>query len=61
MSIVYIGNLDVSVNQEALEKRLAEFGNVTAIDFKTMKNPAFAFATFENESDADAAISQLNE
>jgi len=64
-SKIYIGNLPWSVDDNKLKELFSEFGKVSeAVVIKDKYNgrsKGFGFVTFENEEDAQKAISEMNE
>lgn len=60
---IYVGNLPYRANESEVKKLFAEYGEVFAVrlmkDKRTGKRRGFGFVVM-NSSDADTAISQLN-
>lgn len=58
---VYVGNLSYTTGEETLKDLFSRYGNLLSvsliIDRDTQQSKGFAFIEFENEADADAAIS----
>jgi len=64
-SKVYVGNLPWSVDSGKLKEMFSEFGEIseaTVISDKySGRSKGFGFVTFENEEDAQKAITAMNE
>ena len=62
---IYVGNLPYSVDSEKLKTLFSKFGEVEEANVITDKYPhrskGFGFVTFENEEDAQKAVSEMNE
>jgi len=61
---IYAGNLDYSLSESDLENAFSEFGTVSSVkivkDHDTGKGKGFGFIEMPNDSEAKAAISNLN-
>lgn len=61
---IYVSNLDFSVQNEELAEAFSAFGNVVSAniinDRETGRSRGFGFVEMENDSEAQAAISNLN-
>ena len=61
---VYVGNLPFNVDNAGLTKLFSTFGATTEavviINKFSGRSKGFGFVTFENDADADKAISELN-
>lgn len=61
---IFIGGLSYNTTEESLSAKLDEYGKVIAIrivtNVETGRSRGFGFATFENSSQAEDAISKLN-
>jgi RNA recognition motif-containing protein len=53
---VYLNNLSSADSEQAVRAALSAFGEVTSLVVRTGKLGAFAFATFVEQSSADAAV-----
>lgn len=64
-SKVYVGNLPYRTTDDELKNHFSSCGLVTDVviimDRATNRSKGFGFVTFESESDAQNAISSLNE
>lgn len=64
MKSLFVGNLAWSVNDEELQKKFSEFGEVAAArivtDKMTGRSRGFGFVDFVNDADADKAIAAMN-
>lgn len=62
---LYVGNLSKSTTQEELNELFTQAGQVTAVEVikerKSGESKGFAFVTMSEQSEADKAVSMLNE
>lgn len=62
---IYVGNLSYRMTEDELHQAFAEFGEVTSAkiitDRDTGQSKGFGFVEMPNQSEAEAAISALNE
>ena len=62
---IYVGNLPFSATEDELKKAFSKYGEVSSVqiitDRATGRPKGFGFVTMENQTEADAAISGLNE
>ncbi len=62
---IYIGNLAYGVTEDELREAFSQFGEVTSVnvitDGQTGRSKGFAFVEMPNNSEADAAIKELND
>ncbi len=62
---IYVGNLSYSVKENELREIFEEYGEVSSVKIITDKysgrSKGFAFVEMNNESEAKAAIEELNE
>ena len=62
---VYVGNLPWSIDSNGLKKLFESFGEITEAtviaDRFSKRSKGFGFVTFENDEDAQKAISEMNE
>ncbi|GFF61660.1 Glycine-rich RNA-binding protein 2, mitochondrial [Aspergillus lentulus] len=62
---VYVGNLSWNTTDESLRQAFSEFGQVldsiVMRDRDTGRSRGFAFVTFSNDNEAEAAISGMND
>jgi RNA recognition motif-containing protein len=65
MKNIYVGNLPFETTQSQLEELFAPFGQIQSariiMDRETGRSRGFAFVQMAQDSDADQAISALNE
>ena len=65
MKNIYVGNLPFETTQSQLEELFAPFGQIQSarivMDRETGRSRGFAFVQMGQDSDADQAISALNE
>lgn len=65
MKNIYVGNLPFETTQSQLEELFAPFGQIKSarivMDRETGRSRGFAFVQMAQDSDADQAISALNE
>lgn len=61
---IYVGNLSYGLSEEELRDAFAAFGEVTSakilMDRETGRSRGFGFVEMPNQSEAEAAISNLN-
>lgn len=61
---IYIGNLNYKVGEEDIKELFQEYGEVSSVklilDKETGRSKGFAFVDMENDSEANAAIQELN-
>ncbi len=61
---LFIGNLSWGVDSEALKEHFSQYGTVTdafvMTDRETGRSRGFGFVTFENEEEAQAAITAMD-
>ncbi len=61
---IYVGNMSYNTSEEELRDLFAQYGTVLSaniiIDRETRRPKGFAFVEMEDDSAADAAISQLD-
>ena len=61
---VYVGNLEWSINDEALEQFFSQAGTVVSVevilDRDTGRSRGFGFVEFASEKEAQKAIEELN-
>lgn len=61
---IYVSNLGFNVRNEDLQKRFAEFGEVTSvniiIDKVTNRSRGFGFVNMKDDNAAEKAIRELN-
>lgn len=64
MSKIYVGNLGYSVSDSTLSTKFAQFGTVRSakviMDRDTNRSKGFGFVEMSSDSEAQAAINQLN-
>ena len=64
MKSIYVGNLSFQSSEETIERLFAQHGKVTSVriisDMETGRSRGFCFVEMPNDSEADAAISALN-
>ena len=62
---LYVGNLPWSIDESKLKETFASFGNITEAvlikDKYSGRSKGFGFVTFENDEDAQKAISEMHE
>lgn len=62
---IYVGNLAYSMTEDELRQAFGEFGEVSSakiiMDRDTGQSKGFGFVEMPNQSEAEAAISALNE
>ncbi|KAM0230823.1 hypothetical protein ACHAPO_008879 [Fusarium lateritium] len=62
---VFVGNLSWNTNDNSLKEAFSNYGNVVdsivMTDRETGRSRGFGFVTFENENEANDAVSALNE
>ncbi|HEO65226.1 MAG TPA: RNA-binding protein [Spirochaetes bacterium] len=62
---IYVGNLPYSATEDDLKNTFSEYGEVASVTVITDKfsgqSKGFGFIEMPNDSEADAAIKQLNE
>ncbi|MEX0849391.1 MAG: RNA-binding protein [Candidatus Dependentiae bacterium] len=65
MKNIYVGNLPFATTQDQLEELFAQYGEVQSariiMDRETGRSRGFAFVQMASDSDADQAISTLND
>ena len=65
MTNIYVGNLSYQTSSTDLENAFAEFGSVSratvVTDRETGRSKGFGFVEMSDESDAQSAISALND
>lgn len=63
-SKLYVGNISFNTSEAALRDAFSAFGNLTdvflATDRETGRSRGFAFVTFENAEESQAAIEKMN-
>ena len=61
---IYVGNLSYSLTDSELRDAFAEFGDVSSVniltDRETGRARGFGFVEMPNQTDAEAAVAQLN-
>jgi RNA recognition motif-containing protein len=61
---IYVGNLSYSLSESELRDAFAGFGEVSSVkvlmDRETGRSRGFGFVEMPNQSEAEAAIAQLN-
>ena len=61
---IYVGNLSYSMSDSELRDAFADFGEVSSVkvlmDRETGRSRGFGFVEMPNQSEAEAAIAQLN-
>ncbi len=61
---IYVGNLSYSMSDAELRDAFADFGEVSSVkvlmDRETGRSRGFGFVEMPNQSEAEAAIAQLN-
>jgi RNA recognition motif-containing protein len=61
---IYVGNLSYSLSDPELREAFAAFGEVSSVkvlvDRETGRSRGFGFVEMPNQSEGEAAISQLN-
>lgn len=61
---IYVGNLSYSLSESELREAFAGFGEVSSVkvlmDRETGRSRGFGFVEMPNQSEAEAAIAQLN-
>lgn len=61
---IYVGNLSYSMSESELRDAFAGFGEVSSVkvlmDRETGRSRGFGFVEMPNQSEAEAAIAQLN-
>lgn len=59
---LYVGNLDYSVTEDDLRALFMEFGSISEVNMITEggRPKGFAFVTFEEDVDAEAAAKELD-
>ncbi|MBS0011246.1 MAG: RNA-binding protein [Bacteroidales bacterium] len=61
---IYVGNLDLKVNEDDLQKVFEEYGTVSSakiiVDKFSGRSKGFGFVEMDNDSEANAAIKDLN-
>ena len=61
---IYVGNLSYSLSESELRDAFADFGEVSSVkvlmDRETGRSRGFGFVEMPNQSEAEAAIAQLN-
>jgi RNA recognition motif-containing protein len=62
---IYVGNLSQITTEENLKQAFASFGNVQSVRIVrssgTGESQGFGFVTMESETEAQAAISEMND
>ena len=61
---IYVGNLSYSLSESELREAFAGYGEVSSVkvlmDRETGRSRGFGFVEMPNQSEAEAAIAQLN-
>jgi len=61
---IYVGNLSYSLEETELRDAFAEFGEVSSVkvlmDRETGRSRGFGFVEMPNQSEGEAAVTQLN-
>ncbi|MFQ5531916.1 MAG: RNA recognition motif domain-containing protein [Candidatus Nanoarchaeia archaeon] len=61
---LYVGNLPFSVDDAKLKEIFSAYGEVSEatviVDKYSRRSKGFGFVTFENDADADKAVSEMN-
>jgi RNA recognition motif-containing protein len=61
---IYVGNLSYGMSEDELRDAFGAFGEVSSVkilmDRETGRSRGFAFVEMPNQSEAEAAIAQLN-
>jgi len=61
---IYVGNLSYGMSEDELRNAFGEFGEVSSVkilmDRETGRSRGFGFVEMPNQSEAEAAITQLN-
>ena len=61
---IYVGNLNLSTDESALEKKFSQYGSLEHVslvrDKETGKSRGFAFITFEDSEDALYALEEMD-
>ena len=61
---IYVGNLSYSMSEEELRDAFSAYGEVASVkvlvDRETGRSRGFGFVEMPNQSEAEAAIAQLN-
>ena len=61
---IYVGNLSYSMSEDELRNAFSAYGDVSSVkilmDRETGRSRGFGFVEMPNQSEAEAAIAQLN-
>jgi RNA recognition motif-containing protein len=61
---IYVGNLSYGMSEDELRQAFSAFGQVSSVkilmDRETGRSRGFGFVEMPNQSEAEAAVSQLN-
>lgn len=61
---IYVGNLSYSLSESELRDAFADFGEVSSVkvlmDRETGRSRGFGFVEMPNQSEGEAAVTQLN-
>jgi len=61
---IYVGNLSYDMTEDALREAFAEYGDVSSAkilsDRETGRSRGFGFVEMPNQSEGEAAVTQLN-
>ena len=61
---IYVGNLSYGISEDELRQAFSAFGEVSSVkilmDRETGRSRGFGFVEMPNQSEAEAAVAQLN-